>query len=203
MCGATGAQSTISQEQIDAYKQAQEMTSEQYANQQAIYAPMAKQLQSIFSQGPNQKGFSDAERNNLNAQAVEGTAQNYAQAARATGEKLAAAGGGNNPLTSGGQAQLSGEIASSAAGQQSQEESQIQQADYSQGYDEWKGAGAGLDAIAAGENPLGYENAATGSGSAAADEANAIAAQQNQWISAVSGAVGAVGAGWASGGFKH
>lgn len=193
MCGSTGAQNTLQQEQLDAYKEAQQLTAEQYANQQAIFKPMADQFESIFKLGPSQEGFSDAETNDLNAQAVAGTATNYAQAAKAVGESLAAEGGGNDLISTGGSAQLKAEVAESAARSESQQLSQIKQANYQQGYNQWLNAGQGLEAIASGENPLGYQSGATESGKAAGTTANQIAEENNSWINAALGAAGAIG----------
>jgi hypothetical protein len=192
----------LQQEQLDAYKQAQEMTAKQYADQQAIYAPMAKQFQSIFALGPSQEGFSTDETNVLNATAVAGTATNYANASKAVGEKLAAEGGGNEVIGSGGAAQLKAETAQSAAGELSREQTQIKEADYEQGYKQWMNAGAGLESIAAGENPLGYEGAATSAGGAAGTTADQIAQEQNSWINAAIGAAGAIGGGLLGGGIS-
>lgn len=203
MCGPTAAQTNLTNEETQAYQTAQQMTAQQYANQQAIYAPMSAQFQSIFAKGPNQKGFSTEEEQDLNAQAVEGTAENYNQAAKATNEQLAARGGGTNPLPSGADAELKQEVALSAAQEESRQESQIQSADYQQGQSEWAAAGGGLQAIAAGENPLGYESAETGSAGVANTEANTIASEDDSWVNAAIGAVGTVGGGWAQGGFKH
>lgn len=202
MCGSTGQQNVLEQEQMDAYKQAQEMTAKQYADQQAIYAPMAKQFQSIFALGPQQEGFSDAETNALNASAVAGTAANYGSAARAVSEGLAAEGGGNEVISTGGAAQMKAQIAEAAAGEQSKEQTQIKEANYQQGYKQWLAAGQGLESIAAGQNPLGYEGAATSAGGAAGTTADQIASEQNSWINAAIGAAGAIGSGWASHGFK-
>ena len=202
MCGPTPQQTELQDEQIQAYQQAQQMTAQQYANQQAIYGPMSTMFESIFAKGPNQEGFNAQTMNTLNAQAVEGTAENYSSAAKAVGEEQAAEGGGNNPLPSGAQEEEKEQLAASAAGSESQEETGIQEASENQGYQEWIAAGQGLQSIAAGENPLGFENAETSAGGAADTEANAIAQEQDQWIGAVTGAVGAVGAGWAAGGFK-
>ncbi len=193
MCGATQQQTQLEQEELSAYQDAQKMTAEEYANQEAIYGPMSKQFQSIFDLGPNQTGFSAAESNTLNAQAVAGTAENYSQAAKAVGEGLAAEGGGSEELPTGGQAQLKAEVASSAANAESQEETGIQEANYQQGRQNWQNAGEGLMSIASGENPLGYENAATGAGSAAASEANQIASENNSWINAALGVAGELG----------
>lgn len=201
MC-ETAAQDQIQGEQIQAYQQAQQLTAEQYAHQQAIYAPMTGLFQTIFNRGPNQEGFSEPERQDLEAQAVEGTARNYAGAARAVNESEAALGGGDIPLTSGGELQQKQNVALSSAAEESKEQSQIKQANYTQGRSEWDAAGAGLEGIAAGDNPLGFENASTNAGSAAATTADEIAKEQNGWESAVAGAAGAAAGGWASGGFK-
>ena len=76
MCGSTGEQNQLQQEQLDAYTQAQQMTQQEYQNQQELYAPMSAQFKSIFSMGPDQEGFSAPELENLNATAIEGTAEN-------------------------------------------------------------------------------------------------------------------------------
>lgn len=197
MCGSTSAQNELQTEQLAAYQQAQQLTAEQYSNEQAIFAPMSQQFQSILSKGPNQEGFSGSELNDLNATAVEGTAENYKNASRAVGEKMAAEGGGDNPLPTGAKEELQQNLATSAAQTESGEESEIKQADYKQGYDEWKTAGSGLMGIATGQNPLGFENAATSAGSAAGTTADQIASQNNSWINAAIGAAGAIGGGFA------
>lgn len=199
MCGSTSDQSQLTTEEMQAYQEGQQMTEAQYQNQQAIYAPMAKQFSSIFAGGPNQTGYSQGELQSLDSQAVEGTAENYADAARAVNESEAAEGGGTNPLPSGAQEQQKQEVANSAAGEESKEETGITQSDYQQGYNEWQAAGEGLDAIAAGENPLGYEQAETGEAGTANNEANAVAEEQNSWINAAIGAAGAIGGGFAGG----
>jgi hypothetical protein len=197
MCGSTGQQQTIQSEQMAQYQQIQQLTAEQYAHQQEIYAPMAAQFKSIFAMGPSQEGFAPGEKQDLDTQVIEGTAQNYSQAARAVNRQIAA-GGGGPMMPSGAADELKLDTAVSSAQEQSREESQVKQADYAQGYNEWQQAGAGLTNIAAGENPLGYIGATTSAGGAAADTANQIATQQNSWINAAIGAAGAVGGGLAA-----
>lgn len=198
MSGPTDTQLELQQEQINAYKQAETLTQQQYADQKAIYGPMVSQFQSIYAKGPGQEGFTAPEKANLNARAVEGTAENYAAAAKAINEQDAALGGGTNPLPSGAQLQRREQIAESAAQEESRQESQIEEADYAKGYDEWEKAGQGLQTIAAGANPVAYENAATGAGSAAGTTADEIAQEDNEWINATIGAVGSA-AGMAGG----
>lgn len=201
MC-ETATQDQLQQEQISAYQSAQQMTAQQYSNQQAIYGPMTSQFQSIFNRGPNQEGFSEPQKQDLNATAVEGTAENYEGSARAVNEEEAAEGGGDIPLSTGGELQQKENVAESSAKEESSEESQIKQADYTEGENEWAAAGSGLESIAAGDNPLGFENAETSSGSAASTTAEQIAQEQNSWETAAIGAVGTAAGGWASGGFK-
>lgn len=197
MSGPTATQTELQQEQINAYQQAADLTAKQYSQQESIYGPMVSQFQSIFAKGPSQTGFSTGEESDLNARAVEGTAENYSQAAKAAGEQEAAEGGGTNVLPTGGQQEQRANIAESAAREESEQESQIKQADYTQGYDEWEKAGSGLQAIASGTDPLGYEGAETGAGSAAGTTANQIASEDDSWLNATIGAVGEVGGGLA------
>jgi hypothetical protein len=198
MSGPTAQQTELGDAQLAAYQQASDLTKQQYANQQAIYGPMTQQFQSIFAKGPGQKGFTGEEESDLNAQAVEGTAENYGNAARAVGETTAARGGGTNPLPTGADEAVQGNIATSAAQEESRQESQIEAADYSQGHSDWENAGAGLETIAAGDNPLGYESNATSAGTAAGNTAGEIASEDNSWLNATIGAVGGA-AGMASG----
>jgi hypothetical protein len=204
MCGASAQQNELSAEETQAYKDAEARTAQQYSAQQAIYAPLSAQFKSIFAKGPNQHGFSTAESQDLNATAVEGTAENYSQAAKAVGEHAAAEGGGTNPLPSGAQEQLKEEVANSAAQQESSEEEHIKEADYAAGKNMWTASAAGLEGIATGQDPLGYEAAATNSGNSANSEANAIQEANNSWINAAIGAAGSIG-GMAAGSFvtKH
>jgi hypothetical protein len=179
-----------------AYKQAADLTSKQYAHQQDIFGPMAEKFKAIFDLGPSQKGFSDAESNTLNAQAIEGTATNYKAAAQAVNEGIAAEGGGGY-MPSGAAESMRLRTAESAAQEESREQTAITEADYSTGRQQWQQAGAGLLTIAGGENPLGYQTGATNAGGAASTTANDIAAAQNSWVNAAIGAAGTALGGWA------
>ena len=201
MC-ATGAQNTVQAEDISTMQQYDTEMQQQYANQQGIYAQVNSVLQPILQAGPDQQAFSTAETNTLNSQAVEGTATNYASAAKAVNEDLAAEGGGSEELPTGAQAEIKQEVANSAAQTESAQETQIQEADYQQGNQNFQNAEQGEMAIAAGDNPLGYASATTGAENAAGSESNAIATEDTSWINATLGAAGAVGGGWAAGGFK-
>lgn len=192
MCGATDAQVQLGGEEMQAYKEAQQLTQEQYSNQQAILSKLTPQFESIFAQGPNQEGYSQPEEDTINSQVLEGTATNYKQAATAVNEEQAAEGGGNIPLPTGEQVAERERVAESAAQEQSQEQTQVKEAGYQQGYKQYLDAASGLEGVAGEENPLGYESAATSSGTAAADTENQIASEQNSWVNAAIGAASAV-----------
>lgn len=175
----------------------------QYADQKETLAKITSVLDPILNKGPNQQGFSDDERNELNGQVVAGTAANYKQAAAAVGDQEAAEGGGDNPLPTGAQNQAKDEVAESAAKEESQQESEVVSADYNQGFKEFENAEEGEFGVASAENPLGYAGAATNQDTAAGNEANSIASEDSSWENALLGAAGSVGEGWATGGFKH
>ena len=200
MC-ASEQQNQIQAEDIQQMQQYDAQQAKVFQENQALYATVNSVLQPILQAGPNQTGFSQTETNALNAQAVEGTAENYQNAARAVNENIAAEGG--EGLPTGAAEQLRQEVANSAAGQQSAEETQIQEANYQQGRQNFQNAEEGELAIASGENPVSYSQAATGQSNAAGNEANAIAQENTSWINAAIGAGGAILGGVArSGGFS-
>jgi len=202
MC-ASDAQNQIQQEDIQTMQDYNAKQKQQYVNQTELYSQVKSVLDPILNAGPNQKGYSTDELNNLNAQAKEGTAENYSAAGKAVAENLAAEGGGENSLPNGAQLQLKQETANSAAQEESKEESEITSSDYQTGRENFTNAEQGEMAIAAGENPLGYANATTSAESTAGSEANAIASENTSWSNAAIGAAGAIGGGIATGGMSN
>jgi hypothetical protein len=118
--------------QIDAYHTA-------YGNFKSLQDRLDAQFAPIIAKGPNQFGFSDAELQNLNSIATEGTARNYGSAKRALQESIATQGGGTSNVnqTSGESNQLQEQLASDAAGVESGQQQQIQEAGYALGHQEW------------------------------------------------------------------
>src|SRR5579884_3939285 len=101
MCGPTSAQTELQSEQADFYRQMTQEYTTVFGEDQGILSSLTKTFEPILEAGPNQKGFSDAERNDLNSQAIEGTAKNYAAADRALKEDQAAEGGGDTVAPTG------------------------------------------------------------------------------------------------------
>lgn len=193
MSGPSSEQLHLQDEQMQFYKMGTEHAQTVFAEDQSLLKQMQDVYSPIFAKGPNQEGFSAPEKANLESQAIEGTAKNYSQAARAVGTQIASRGGGDITMPSGGEMQLKEEVAAAAAGEQSREEEQITQADYEQGYREFSQAGEGLSKVSSQLDPTAYESAATSAGSAAEKTASDINAEQNSWMAPVMGAVGAIG----------
>lgn len=192
MCGSTGAQNQLEQSQADFYNEATQQQEQVYGQDQEILSTLKSAYAPILAGGPNQEGFSQGETNNLNTQATEGTATDYAQASRALREQQAAQGA---PLPTGEQEQQQAALLASGAANESQEKLGIKQNSYNQGFSEWQNAAAGLTGVAGQLNPAGYSGAATGAGTAAADTANQVASENNSWLNAALGAAGAIGTG--------
>ena len=200
MSGPSSAQLTLQQDQLAFYQQGMQESQTAFGEQQDLLAQMNAVYGPILAKGPNQPGFSTSEENALNAEAVEGTATNYASAARGVNEQEAAEGGGNNPLPSGGEEQARAQVAEAAAGQESSEESQIEQANYAAGEQQFEQAGQALATASGQLNPAGYINATTGAGSEAEKTANQINQEKNAWMAPVLGALGSLGSKLGSGG---
>jgi hypothetical protein len=194
MCGSTSAQNNLQQEQADFYQQGMQQQATEYGEDQSILQQMQSTLTPIFQAGPNQYGFNASEQNALNTSATEGGASSYAQASKALNEQQAAE-GGTSYLPGGAQTEAKEQLAASAAAQQAQAKTQITEAGYQQGYNQWQAAAQGLGETSSQLNPEGGENAATSAGEAAGTTANQIAQENNSWLAPVLGAAGAIGTG--------
>lgn len=194
MCGgASDEQKDTFAAQSAFYKEMTAENKQVFARNQDILAKLTASLQPILDAGINQMGFSPEERAALNTQAVEGTARNYSKAAAALGEQQGAEGGGTVFIPSGAKMQEQAALASSAAGSESDIQSNILAADYATGRSNYLAAASGLGGVAAGYDPTGYANAATGAGNAAASTANQISQANNSWMQLVSAGLGAAG----------
>ena len=203
MCGSTGAQNEIEGTQQSAYNTMNTEAQSVFGEDSALYKSLVASFLPTLEAGPNQKGFSDQQDTALNTQATEGTAQNYQNAEKAVRETGAAAGGGNDFVPNGQEAEESAQVAEAAAGQESTEENQITEANYALGETNYLDAAQGL--MSAGNvysSATSLDNAETGAGTAAANTANQIAQENQSWMGAVGGMVGTAAAGWAGGGFK-
>ena len=190
--GASAQQNDLANQQSQFYSTMTNDYNQQFANQSAILGTLRNTLDPIISAGPNQFGFSTGETNTLNSQAVQSTGQEYAKAAKASNENMAAAGGGNSYLPSGVQAQQKSQLASAGANQASNELLGIQQAGYNQGHQQYESAIGQLAGVAGMYDPTGYASSATGAGAAAGNSWNQIE-QENQAANPFNAILGAAG----------
>ena len=177
--GASAQQTGIADSQQNFYNTLSANYNQQFAQQSAILGTLQKSLNPIVQAGPNQYGFSTAETNNLNSQALQGTGQQYANASKALGQQQAAQGGGNSYLPTGAQAQQQAGLAAGAANQASNQLMGVQQAGYQQGYNQYQSAIGQLGGVAGMYSPTSYAGEATGAGSAAANTANQVNQENN------------------------
>lgn len=191
MCGATGAQQDIQQEQMDMMKQLSTNYETEFGEEQGILQSLTDTFQPILEAGPNQEGFSAAEKTALNSEATEGVAGNYAGARKALADTMAAQ-GGDAFTPAGATGENFGELNSEAAKQESAEQLQIEQADYATGRANFDEAATALESTAGLTNSTSAAGVANQGGEDAANTANQIAQANDSWIAPVLGAVGGV-----------
>ena len=117
--GASAAQNNLANSQSQFYNTLQSDYGQQFANQNAILGTLTNTLNPIIQAGPNQFGFSQGETNALNSQAIQGTGQQYNNAAASLKANQAAEGGGNALLPSGVASSQQASLAAQGANQAS------------------------------------------------------------------------------------
>lgn len=195
-CGASAAQNAAQTAQASAYTQMTQQATQVFGSDSSVFQNLQQTFQPTIAAGPSQQGFSAAEQSSLNSQAITNGGIAARNAKQATGEAVAAQGGGNNAaLQSGVDTGIEAQVNESAAENTANQLGTIQNANYAQGNQNYNNAVAGL---AGSTNAFNSANAAgsaaTGAGVASANTANQIATQNNSWMQAVSGALGGVGA---------
>jgi hypothetical protein len=201
MCGATQQQQDITNEQQQFYQQLSNEYSTVFGQNQAITGALTSAFTPILQAGPSQTGMSAAEEQALRTQASEGVATDYAQAAKATAQQLAARGGGNTVLPSSVTANIQAQQANQAAATRATQQLGITQQNYALGRENWQQAAGVLSSTAGLLNPTSYASTATGAGTSAATSANQIAAANFSPWGAALGTLGSIGGqamgGWA------
>lgn len=191
MCGGPSTQQqSLAAQQQSFYSTLQQGYATNFAGQQNILNSLQKSFAPILAAGVNQYGFSAPEDSAMRSQATSGVAQQYANAARATNSNIAAVGGGNQVLPSGGAAQLQQQAALGAAGTEANEQQGITQAGYAQGRQNYMAAANELGSVAGLQNPLGYAGQATTAGQDAYGSAKQNATQSAQMWESIGGMVG-------------
>jgi len=202
MCGASSQQKDLYATQDAFYKQMIAQQTQTFGANQAILQSLTKSFQPILEAGINQEGFSPAELQNLESQAVTGTGQNYAKAAQALAVQQGNQGGGNVYIPTGAKMQQQQQLATSAAQNESGIQSGILSQDYATGRQNYLEAANILGGVAGQYNPTGYAGAANQGGSAAGTTANEISQANNSWMQLATGALGAASSAFSGAGTK-
>jgi hypothetical protein len=204
-CGASAGQTAALNTQTAMTQQFQQQSQQVFGNSSSVFNDLMSTFAPTVAAGPSQQGFSAAENSNLQSQAITQTGQAYKNAKEATGEAESAQGGGNNSdVTGGAKIGTDLSVANSAAAQTSSELGQINEANYATGRQNYDTAVQGLAGAPNVFNAAtGVDNAATNSASQEANTANQIATQNNSWIQGVTGALGGIAGGIASGGMSN
>lgn len=197
MCGgAPSGQKQLANSQAAYYDTLTKEAQDVFGKSSQIFGTLKDEYSPIFEAGPNQQGFSQAELDNLNSEAVTSTGQASKNVMEALNGKIGAEGGGNEFVPQGANRQLQEEADISAENQTSQELQQIKQAGYQQGYDQWKAAAAGLESAPGVFNPATEAaSATTGAGSAADQTFTNVANESSSWMNLVGAGLGAAATG--------
>lgn len=99
--GATDDQKSLGQEQMALFNEVAGHYSDVFLNAQNIMASLKAAWQPVVNRGINQYGFSLPEDSALRSSATTNIGNQYKNAAAASGERMAAVGGGNVALPSG------------------------------------------------------------------------------------------------------
>jgi hypothetical protein len=199
MCGPSSQQQSLENSQSSFMTTLMSNYNQNFANQQAVLANLNQTLGPIVAKGPNQTGFSPQELAAENTTAIDTTAGNYKNAATALNNELSSRNDSGNLPESGVDQVLKERLASSAAGQLSQEELGITEANYATGRSNFQNAESGELALAGEYNPVPTGSLANQSNQQAFGEATQINQEQNQEEADIAGGIESLATGGISG----
>jgi hypothetical protein len=188
MCGPSSQEESLQQSSQNFSSILQNNYTTQFGKQQHVLDAINRSLSPTLAAGPNQRGFDSATRAALDTQAINAAGaanRNAQQAARTYG--AGEGGGGTSGITSGITKQIEAAIGSQSAEALAQRQGQIQQADFSQGNQNYWRAQGGMDALAAGYNPNASASGAISENQASFGQANKINEENNAMAKDIAG----------------
>lgn len=191
MCGPSGAQESISKSEESMATTLQQDFGSRFAGQTDTLNSLGNILNNV-QQGKLVPGFSGQTLAALNTAAIDTTAGNFANAQRAANDTNAGR-GGDSGLQPGTVGQENATIASSAAGQLTQEQQQIQLANQKQAEQNTAMAIGGEQTLASLQNPLGFAGATTNAQSTAFNAATQVNQENNQEEADIAGGIAGLG----------
>lgn len=204
MCGPSGEQFRLEGSEKSFMQELQQNYATNFAQQQQVLNHLNGVLAPIIQGGPNQTGFSPAERAALNTQAINSTGAAAANVERQIGNETAGRNDSGNLPQAGVDQALKSNAASAAEGQLSNEELGITEADYATGrsnFDKAVGAEEGVS----GQFGSGASSTMSGANEAnktAFGESTQINQEQSQEEADIAGGITSLATG-AIGGFAN
>jgi hypothetical protein len=203
-CGASDQQNDTYNQQSELSKQVMQQGQTVFGNASSVFNDLVSSLAPTIAAGPNQEGFSAAEKSALQSQAITNAGTSYRNAKAAVGNAMASQGGGNTGLTSGTNIGIEADLATSAAENTANQLNTVNLQDYATGRQNYDTAVGDLENATNVFNPAtNLDNAATGALEGQASTANQIAQQDNSWVQSVTGALGGIAGGIATGGMSN
>jgi hypothetical protein len=179
-------------------------TTDEYGNAVHVFNDLLQAFQPIVAAGPNQEGYTPAQKADLISKAVTDAGNSYRTASTAARQAQAAVGGGNMALPGGAAIGTNLAIANSAAQLEANSKQRIREDSLNLGRQNFFAAAPILSGSTDVFNPVtGMAQAANSGGQAASDTANQIAAANNSWVNATIGALGGIAGSFASGGMAN
>lgn len=141
-CGASGEQKDM-QKQSAFFDNMMQQAAQIFGASSKVFNDLISAFAPIVAAGPNQHGFSPAEKPNLESSAISQSGIAARNAKQAAGNAQAALGGGNMALPSGAAIGTDLAVANAAAQNTAEQLSTIRQADYATGRENYFKAAAG------------------------------------------------------------
>jgi hypothetical protein len=198
MCGPSASQENLANAEEGFMSQYSQAFNQRFAGQTSILNNINATLQPTLAKGPEQTGFSPEELAAYNTQALDTTGANYANAERAVG--TAVAGQGDSAVESGVQQAEKAQVATAAAGQTSNEELGITEANYAQGRQNFNNAVAGEENVAQQESPSSFGSLTQTAEGQGFNQQTQINQEESQEQAAIAGGVMSLAGGVMSGG---
>jgi hypothetical protein len=194
MCLASQGQKQAATNAANLSNTMSSQASQIFGNTNQVFNNMMNSYQNIVAGGPNQQGFSQAELNSMNSQAITNNANQYRNVSGAAKAGQAGFGGGNTVDASGATTAANLGVAEAAAGNTANQLAGITQADYAQGnknYFQAAGGESQLPGMFSAANSAGQ--VATGAEGENMQAQNAVASANNWWTQPVMSLVNAGG----------
>lgn len=210
MCGPSSQEISLQRDSANFSSMLQQNYGTLFGKQLDVLNSINKSLSPVLSAGPNQRGFSSAERAALDTAAINnaGAANRAAQqAARTYG--AGQGGGATSGVTSGIDKQIQSAIASQSAEALGSQENKIEQADFATGRENYWRAQGGMDQLAAGYSPNAAASGAINENQASFGQADTIHQQDMEasqmiagGLTSLAGSALTFGGGFAKAGLK-